>query len=215
MGSSIRMAALAAVALCGYQSADAGFVYTSSNRVVDVSVNNAVVDSQSTTAQGSWYGSASTQTSSYAGLATQGSNLSFAAMTFVGAAQLDASATANIAARSGAQVFFSASGTESIRWIANLAAQAQGSNNTSSIALAVIDLSTNSTVLAFTGPSIGSGSFTVTSGHNYRIDLAANASATGPVNALANYNVGFFSTVPGPGAMALVGLAGLASRRRR
>jgi len=215
MGSSIRMAALAAVALCGYQSADAGFVYTSSNRVVDVSVNNAVVDSQSTTAQGSWYGSASSNTSSYAGLATQGSNLSFAAMTFVGAAQLDASATAAIAARSAASVFFSSNATESIRWIADLAAQAQGANNTSSIALSVFDITSNSTVLAFTGPSIGSGSFNVTSGHNYRVELAANASAAGPVNALANYNVGFFSTVPGPGAMALVGLAGLASRRRR
>jgi hypothetical protein len=47
------------------------------------------------------------------------------------------------------------------------------------------------------------------------VNLAALSIADGPSNSLSNYNVGFFSAVPTPGAVALLGLAGLAGRRRR
>ena len=61
----------------------------------------------------------------------------------------------------------------------------------------------------------GSGSFDVVSGRSYRVVVSATANAVGSTNAVANYNVGFFSTVPTPGAVALLGLAGLVGRRRR
>lgn len=211
----LRAAALSAVSVAVAQSANAGFVYQSAARDVSVSVSGAVVDSESNSAYGSWFGSASTTGMGYSALATQGSNLGLQEMTFVGAAQLDASMTASLAARSTASVSFLADSNESISWIVNLARQSAGAGNSSSIALSVIDVASGAVVLAFSGPSIGSGSFDVIAGRSYRVDLSALANASGPSNSLANYNVGFFSAIPAPGAIALLGLAGLAGRRRR
>ena len=215
MRSIFCAAALAAVTLGASQVASAGFVLQSSARNVSVSVAGAVVDTESNTAYGPWFGSASSNAASYAALATQGSGLSSAEMTFVGAAQLDASAAAALAARSTASVVFLADSNESIRWIANLWREAIGSNNSASIAMSVTDIASGSVLLGFTGPSIGSGSFGVVAGRSYRVDIAAIANATGPTHSLADYNVGFFSSVPTPGAIALLGLAGLTARRRR
>ena len=140
MQSILRAAALSAVTVAVAQSANAGFVYQSAARDVSVSVSGAVVDSESSSAYGSWFGSASTTGMGYSGLATQGSNLGLQEMTFVGAAQLDASMTAALAARSTASVSFLADSNESISWIVNLARQSAGAGNSSSIALSVIDV---------------------------------------------------------------------------
>jgi len=215
MSSVLRAAALSAVALAAIQSASAGFVYSTSARETSASVGGSVVDSESTTASGSWYGSASANTASYVILATQGSNLASTEMTFVGAAQISASSAATLGATSTANVTFLASASETIRWIADLAREASGAGNASAISLSVLDLATLNPVLAFTGPTIGSGSFDVVAGRSYRVIVSATSSAVGSTNASANYNVGFFSTVPTPGALALLGLAGLAGRRRR
>jgi len=218
MSSVIRAAALSAagvVSLVAVSSADAGFVYQSAAREVSVSVSGAVVDSESSAAFGDWFGNASVNTSGYVGLATQGSGLDAMEMSFVGAAQLNASSAANLNARSVATVVFLSDATESLRWIASLAREAVGSNNNASIAFSVTEIDTGAVLLAFSGPSNGSGSFDVVSGRSYRVSISAIANATGATSSLANYNVGVFSTVPGPGAVALLGLAGLAARRRR
>jgi len=214
MSSVIRAAALSAAALAA-SAANAGFVYQSSAREVSVSVAGAVVDSESTVAFGDWFGNASVNTSSYVGLATQGSGLDAGEMSFVGAAQLSANTAASLSARSVATVVFVSDATESLQWIASLAREAAGSNNSASIAFSVTEIDTGAILLAFSGPSNGSGSFDVVSGRSYRVSISAIAGATGPSSALANYNVGLFSTVPAPGAVALLGLAGLAGRRRR
>jgi len=218
MRSVIRAAALSAVAMSTFvvaSAANAGFVYQSSAREVSVSVSGSVVDSESSTAFGGWFGDASVNTSNYVGLATQGSGLDALEMTFVGAAQLNASSPANLNARSVATVVFQSNATESLRWIASLAREAVGSNNNASIAFSVTEIDTGAILLAFSGPSNGAGSFDVVSGRSYRVAISAIANATGATNALANYNIGVFSTVPAPGAIALIGLAGLTGRRRR
>jgi hypothetical protein len=216
MHSYIRAAALSAVALAATQAASAGFVYQSAAREVAVSVNGSVVDSESNAAFGGWFGSASSGNSAFSALATQGSGLSYGEMSFVGASQIDASGdTALVNASSIATVVFTADSTESIRWIANLFRDSVGTGNSASIALSVVDAVSGNILLAFTGPSIGSGSFDVQAGRSYRVNLAALSIADGPSNSLSNYNVGFFSAVPTPGAVALLGLAGLAGRRRR
>ena len=215
MSSVLRAAALSAVALAAVSSASAAFVYQSSSRETSASVGGSVVDSESTTASGSWYGSASANTATYTILSTQGSNLASTEMTFVGAAQVSASGSATLGASSTATVTFLASATDTVRWIANLARDFSGAGNNAAISLSVIDLTTFNPVLAFTGPTIGSGSFDVVGGRSYRVSISATANATSATNSVANYNVGFFSTVPAPGAIALLGLAGLAGRRRR
>lgn len=215
MSSVLRAAALSAVVLAAVSSANAAFVYQSSSRETSASVGGSVADSESTTAAGSWYGSASANTATYTILSTQGSNLASTEMTFVGASQISASAPATLGATSTATVTFLASATDTVRWIANLARDFSGAGNNAAISLSVIDLTTFNPVLAFTGPTIGSGSFDVIAGRTYRVNISATANATSATNSVANYNVGFFSTVPAPGAIALLGLAGLTGRRRR
>jgi hypothetical protein len=208
-------AALSVAAFIAVQSASASFVYQSASRLTTASVAGSVVDSESTTAFGSWFGSASANTASYIILATEGSNLAASEMSFVGASQISASAPATLGATSTATVTFLADASETIRWIADLWRESSGAGNSASIALSVIDLTTFNPLLAFTGPSLGSGSFDVIAGRTYRVNISATADAAGATDALANYNVGFFSTVPTPGALALLGLAGLTGRRRR
>lgn len=215
MSSEIRAAALSAVALVACQAASASFVYQSANRDVRATVNGAVVDPESTTAYGSWFGSASANSANYVILATQGSNLAAGEMTFVGASQIDASAAANLGASSTATVTFLSDATETIRWIANLARASSGAGNSAAISMSVIDVAAGTPLLAFTGPSTGSGSFDVVAGRTYRVTINSSASASGSANAVSDYNVGFFSTVPAPGAIALLGFAGIAGRRRR
>ena len=215
MRSVLCAAALSAVALAVSTTASAGFVYQSASRETSVLVGGQTVDLESTTAFGSWFGSASANTASYTLLATQGSNLAALEMSLVGAAQISASGAATLGSSSSATVTFLADATETIRWIANLAREASGAGNSAAISMSVIDLTTFNPVLAFTGPSIGSGSFDVIAGRSYRLNVSATAASTGATNAVANYNVGFFSAIPAPGAIALLGLAGLTSRRRR
>lgn len=210
-----RAAALAVAALAASQVASAGFVYQSATRGVTASVGGSVVSSDATAALGPWYGSASSSTSSYSILSTQGSSLTNGEMTFVGAAQINASNQAALGATSTATVNFVSDLTESIRWIASLGRDTSGNGNSAAISLSIVDLVTNVTVLAFTGPTIASGSFDVQAGRAYRLTLSASSVAAGPTHSLANYNVGFFSTVPGPGALALLGVSGLFARRSR
>ena len=121
-------------------------------------------------------------------------------------------------ARSAASVTWIADTTESVRWIADLWHEATGAGNAASISMSVIDLTDSSAEIAFSGPVLGSGSFTVDAGHAYRVEILAVAGSVGSTNAVANYNIGLFADsipVPGPGAIALLALAGMAARRRR
>lgn len=215
MSSVNRAAALAVAALAVSQTASAGFVYQSADRSVTASVGGSVVDAESNTAFTSWFGSASANSANYVILSTQGSNLAASEMTFVGAAQISAGAPAVLGAASTATVTFLADATESIRWIVDLWRESSGTGNSAAISLSVMDVAAGTPLLAFTGPSLGSGSFDVIEGRTYRVNIAATSAAVGSTNAVANYNVGFFSTVPTPGAIALLAVAGLVGRRRR
>lgn len=216
MGLSLRAAAVAAgCAFAAAGIANAAFVYSSANRTVDVSFNSTTVDSESTTAFGSWFGSASSNGSGYTALAQQGSNLDSLEMSLVGSATIDASTTAAIMARSMADISFIASASESISWLASLGSGSTGGGAPGQILVRVTDSTTGTVVLAFSGPTAGAGSFSVIAGRSYRVEVSAMAIVQGGGLSAANYSVGFTAPVPAPGAIALLGLAGLVGRRRR
>jgi hypothetical protein len=216
MGISLRAAAAAAgCAFVAAGAANAAFVYSSASRSVDITVNSAVVDSESTTAFGGWFGTANANSDGYSALAQQGSGLSSLEMSLVGSASADAVATAAIVARSTADISFIASASESISWIASLGAGSSGGATPGALVVRVTDSTTGSVILAFSGPTAGSGSFSVVSGRSYRVEVSAIAAVQGGGLSAANYSVGFFAPVPAPGAIALLGLAGLVGRRRR
>lgn len=210
--------AFGAVALFVTATADAGFVFQSASRETEASAGGIVVQTAGTLGFTSWFGSARANTAAHTVLATQGSNLLANEMTFVGAAQVSSTADATLAARSAATVTWVADATETVRWIADLWHEASGAGNAASISMSVVDLTDAAAEIAFSGPVLGSGSFAVDAGHTYRVQVLALAGSVGATNAVANYNIGFFTDslpVPGPGAIALLALAGLAVRRRR
>jgi hypothetical protein len=215
MYSYVRAAALSALAFAASQAASAGFVYQTAARDVSVSVGGSVVDSESSMGLGSWFGNAASTASLYTALAQQGSGLSLGEMTFVGAAQIDSSGAAVLSANSVTTVTFLADSTESIRWMADLWREASGAGNSASISMSVIDVASGAVLLGFTAPVLSAGSFDVVAGRTYQLNLIAVANTNSASKALSNYNVGFFSSVPSPGAIALIGLAGLTTRRRR
>lgn len=211
--SQMRNAAMAAVSLAAVQVASAGFVLQSASREVSVSSMGSVADSDSNNLFDSWFGSASTSGMGYSALATQGSNLSYSEMTFVGAAQLSASMPSMLGASSTAEVVFAADANETITWIVGLG-ENFGAQGVASASVIVTDLTTGTIRLAMSSDAAGSGSFEVIAGRQYRVEVTATATAQGTGEYFANYNIGFTS-IPQPGAVALLGLAGLVARRRR
>ncbi|MFM1821750.1 MAG: hypothetical protein RI967_16 [Planctomycetota bacterium] len=210
---NMRNAAVAAVSLAAVQAASAGFVLQTASRGVSVSSMGSVVDSDSNNMFDAWFGSASTSGMGYSALATQGSNLSYSEMTFVGAAQTSASMPAMLGAMSMVDVVFAADANESISWIVGLG-ESFGENGVAFASVVVTDLTTGVIRLAMSSDAAGSGSFDVIAGRQYRVEIKASASNDGTGEYFANYNVGFTS-IPQPGAIALLGLAGLVARRRR
>lgn len=207
--------AFGAVALLVTTAAEAGFVYESAARETEASLGGVVVQWQSTTSFTSWFGSARSTSVAQTALATQGSNLLAEEMNFVGSAQVTSGGDASLSARSAATVTFIADASSMVVWIADLWHEPSGSGNAASISLAVLDLTSSTVTLAFAGPTLGSGAFSVSAGHAYRVSILATASSVGAANASANYSVGFATQVPAPGAVALLAVAGLAASRRR
>ena len=180
MSSFTRGVASAAVAAIASQFASAGFVYESANRTVSTSVIGQGADSDSSAVFGAWFGSASTVGSGYTVLSTQGSELAYSQMTFVGAAQISgSSASTDISAASWADLSFLADSTESIAWILGLGESAVGASTSSAVSVQVTDLTTSLTRLFASGDFTGSGSFGVIAGHRYRVVVnATSASAS-------------------------------------
>ncbi len=214
MSSLSRGVASAAVAAIASQFASAGFIYDSASRGVSATVAGVGNDTDSTSAYASWYGAASMLGGSYTVLSTQGSELAYSEMTFVGAAQISSSGASEISATSGATVTFLSNANETIAWIMGLGENATGANSSSATSILVTDLDTGAIRLASSGDSTGSGSFGVVAGHHYRVQLSAASATAGAGEVLSNYNVGFFS-IPAPGAAALLTLAACMTRARR
>ncbi len=206
-------AAAMAVSFVAVQAASAGFVFQTASRGVSVSTMGSVADSDSTNLFDAWFGSASTSGMGYSALATQGSNLSYNEMVFVGAAQLSASMPSMLGASSTAEVVFTADANESIAWIVGLG-ESFGAQGVSVASVVVTDLTTGTVRLAMSSDAAGSGSFDVIAGRQYRVEVTASATVQGTGDYFANYNIGFTS-IPQPGAIALLGLAGIVVRRRR
>ncbi len=215
MSSFTRGVASATVAAIASQFASAGFVYESADRTVNTTVVGQGTDSDSIAVFGAWYGSASSVGSGYTVLSTQGSELVYSQMTFVGAAQISSSsANTEISAASWADLSFLADSTESIAWILGLGESATGASTSSAVSVQVTDLTTSLIRLFASGDSTASGSFGVIAGHRYRVVVNATSASASAGEVLSNYNVGLFS-VPSPAGAALLGLAALVGRTRR
>lgn len=220
MGSISRAAALAAAAFVGLQTADAGFVYSSSSRSVSA-IAGASSDSGSSSASGIWFDSAFASGAGLSALANQGSDLATNEMSFVGASQVLGGASGATSAFSIADITFTvdqidpSSNLVDIAWIIGLSEDFAGGGS-ASVFIRLTDVTTSTVRLLLSNDTTAAGNLTVTAGNTYRLEVSSTTSASTTGSAFGSFNANF-SIVPGPASAALLGLAGLVatSRRRR
>lgn len=218
MGISKCAAAMAAAAFAVSGVASAGIVYDSASRVVSIAVNGNVVASDSTSALGEWVGSRFWFNPSYTAVATQGSNLTSTEMTFTGGSQINSNtAVWSVGSISVASVFFRVDANEIFNWFVGLNTGVGGSGNQSSAAFLLVDTSTGSNLVDFSGTASQSGTVELLEGRVYQVAVSGLSQTSASGNAFTNLNAGLTS-IPAPGAAALLGLAaltGATGRRRR
>lgn len=217
MGSISRAAALAAAALVGLQTADAGFVYSTSNRVVSAVVPSSS-DTKSTSLFGNWFGSAFVSGAGVSSLANQGSDLGSTSISLVGASQAIGAAGASAIGESTLDATFVAmsddgAATLDVNWMIGLS-QTIGGVGSSTVFIKLTDVTLNTVRLVLSNTANASDTLTLVSGNTYRLEALASSSATGAGNAFSSFN-GSFSIVPGPASAALLALAGAVGKRRR
>lgn len=217
MGSISRAAALAAAALVGLQTADAGFVYSTSNRVVSAVVPSSS-DTKSTSLFGNWFGSALVSGAGVSSLANQGSDLGSTSISLVGASQAIGAAGASAIGESTLDATFVAmsddgAATLDVSWMIGLS-QTIGGVGSSTVFIKLTDVTLNTVRLVLSSSANASDTLTLVSGNTYRLEALASSSATGAGNAFSSFN-GSFSIVPGPASAALLALAGAVGKRRR
>ena len=217
MGSISRAAALAAAALVGLQTADAGFVYSTSNRVVSAVVPSSS-DTKSTSLFGNWFGSALVSGAGVSSLANQGSDLGSTSISLVGASQAIGAAGASAIGESTLDATFVAmsddgAATLDVSWMIGLS-QTIGGAGSSTVFIKLTDVTLNTVRLVLSSSANASDTLTLVSGNTYRLEALASSSATGAGNAFSSFN-GSFSIVPGPASAALLALAGAVGKRRR
>ena len=217
MGSISRAAALAAAALVGLQTADAGFVYSTSNRVVSAVVPSSS-DTKSTSLFGNWFGSAFVSGAGVSSLANQGSDLGSTSISLVGASQAIGAAGASAIGESTLDATFVAmsddgAATLDVSWMIGLS-QTIGGAGSSTVFIKLTDVTLNTVRLVLSSSANASDTLTLVSGNTYRLEALASSSATGAGNAFSSFN-GSFSIVPGPASAALLALAGAVGKRRR
>jgi hypothetical protein len=217
MGSISRAAALAAAALVGLQTADAGFVYSTSNRVVSAVVPSSS-DTKSTSLFGNWFGSAFVSGAGVSSLANQGSDLGSTSISLVGASQAIGAAGASAIGESTLDATFVAmsddgAATLDVSWMIGLS-QTIGGVGSSTVFIKLTDVTLNTVRLVLSSSANASDTLTLVSGNTYRLEALASSSATGAGNAFSSFNASF-SIVPGPASAALLALAGAVGKRRR
>lgn len=216
MGHLLRAAAVAA-AFVGLQTADAGFAYTTASRSVSAATPSQS-DVKSTSALGSWFGSAFAASVGTTALANQGSDLAAATMSLVGAGQAIGASGAGSSASSIADVTFIAmsedgGATVDVNWIIGLS-QNIGGAGSASVQITLTDVTTSTIRLMLSNNTTASGVVNLISGNTYRLVANATSSASSAGNGFASFN-GSFSIVPAPGALALLGLGGVIGSRGR
>jgi uncharacterized protein (TIGR03382 family) len=212
----IRASALAVASLGVVQAADAAFVVSGAFRETTV-LNGATVPQSFTTnaASGSFNGDASDLGDAFTTVANQGSNLLSSRMTFVGGVTVTQSGGFDLSGRSNATVTFGVSVNETIRWSMNLnAAEFGGGTNAGSVSVRLEDVTGGTTLINQSRSFVGQGNVSLIAGRSYRLIISSTAQANSAGDAESTFNVGFY-TIPAPGALALLGLAGVAGRRRR
>jgi len=216
MGFKTRIAASAVFALASVSTASAGFVYSSAVRAVEATAS-AMSDSASDSGFGTWFDSASVFATTSNALAQHGSQLASTSMNFAGAAQSSAVTGGVSSATSGATIDFSSDMDQVVSFILGLTRTASG-GGFSTVVVTLTDLTMNEVRLTASATAAFSGSLELIAGHNYRLLIDADAGVQGAGDSLGQYNVAFSAPVPSPGALALLGLAGLAGfavRRHR
>lgn len=215
MQCSVRLTALAVASLASVHASDAALVVSAASRETSVLSGGAVVDTYiNSLATGSFNGDANDVGADYSSIATQGSNLLSSRMTFVGGCTVIQSSAGARSARSLATVTFQATLGEAIRWSVNLNSLEFGESNVGAVSARLVDTVTGTVVFNYTRTFVAQGTATLLAGRNYRLEISSTATTLPAGDAESTYNVGVF-VIPAPGAMALLGLAGIAGRRRR
>ncbi len=218
MGSISRAAALAAAALVGLQTANAGFVYSTSSRVVSAGIPSSS-DTKSNGLFGNWFGSAFVSGAGVSSLANQGSDLGLTSISLVGASQaIGAAGVSTAIGESTLDATFVAmsddgAATLDVNWMIGLS-QTIGGAGSSTVFIKLTDVTLNTVRLVLSNTANASDTLTLVSGNTYRLEAFASSSATGAGNAFSSFN-GSFSIVPGPASAALLALAGAVGKRRR
>lgn len=216
MGSITRAAALAAAAFVGLQTADAGFIYSTSSR--SVSAVAGTTDNKSTSAFGNWFGSAFAAGGTISALSNQGSDLQASVISLVGAGQATGAVGAIASGSSVVDTTFVAvsddgSAVFDVSWIIGLSQNTAGVG-ASSVFIKLTDVTTGTVRLMLSNNTTASGNLSVVSGRTYRLEASAVTSVQGSGNAFGSFNANF-SIVPAPGALALAGVAGAVGGRAR
>jgi MYXO-CTERM domain-containing protein len=213
MGLNTRIAASAVVALASASAANAGFVYASANRSVEATAD-ATTDVSSDAAFGTWFDSASVFATSSNALSQHGSQLASTSMNFAGAAQVSATTGGVASATSFAIIDFRSDMEQVVSFIVGLTSTASG-GGFNSVLVTLTDTTTGVVRLSASATAAFSGSLTLDENHTYRLVIDADAGVQGAGNSLGQYNIAFNAPIPTPGSAALLGLAGLATKRRR
>lgn len=207
----------AAATLSAAASAEAGFVYSSSNRSISLTSPNGTA-SASSTALGDFLEFRSYNAPSVSGSVQQGSTLGLDSMSFGAFSQLFSNAAAfggPLNATSFAIVRFSVDSTVVAAVSVGTTLQSAGAGASTGVSVFLRDATTGEVGYSTSSAVNDSLELTFVAGRTYQLEILSAASVpSGVGNAFTNYSVSI-SAVPAPGALATLGLAAMARRRRR
>lgn len=214
---SILVPAAAAAALSAAASTQAGFVYDSALRTNSLTSPSGTAGVSSTTF-GDFLDFRFYSVPFISGSIQHASTLGTDSMSFGSFAQISSNSGAFGGPLSGmatADVYFRSTATTVISLGVGVSSQFAGLNSAAGASMSLIEAVSNTTLYTASVNDSSSVELTLAANVLYRLRAMSSASlSSGIGSASSNFSISV-SIVPAPGAMAVLGLAGLARRRRR